>query len=103
MSNFVKVAQTAEIPDQSTMCVEVEGQSIALFNLGGEIYAIDDTCTHKGGPLSEGIIDGEEVECPWHGARFNIKSGAVMLDPADEKVTTYPVRITGDDIEVEVL
>ncbi len=103
MSNFVKVAQTAEIPDQSTMCVEVEGRSIALFNLGGEIYAIDDTCTHKGGPLSEGIIDGEEVECPWHGARFNIKSGAVMLDPADEKVTTYPVRITGDDIEVEVL
>ncbi len=99
---FKKVAQKSEIADQSAKCVEVEGKRIALFNLGGEFYAIDDTCTHRGGPLSEGSIEGEEVECPWHGAHFNIKSGDVTASPAPGGVTKYQVRVTGDDIEIEI-
>ena len=99
---FEKVAQESEMADQSAKCIEVEGKRIALFNLGGEFYAIDDTCTHRGGPLSEGSIEGEEVECPWHGAHFNIKSGDVTASPAPRGVTKYQVRVTGDDIEIEI-
>jgi nitrite reductase/ring-hydroxylating ferredoxin subunit len=84
------------------MCVAVEGKRIALFNLGGTFYAIDDTCTHRGGPLSEGSIEGEEVICPWHGAHFNITSGDVTAPPAPEGVTPYKVRLTGDVIEIAV-
>lgn len=102
VSKFVPVAKVSEIADQSAKCVEVAGKRIALFNLGGEFYALGDDCTHEGGPLSEGEIHGEEVECPWHGAHFNIKSGKVTLDPAAEDVDRYNVRITGDDIEIEI-
>jgi nitrite reductase/ring-hydroxylating ferredoxin subunit len=103
MPRFVKVAQKSDIADQSAKLVEVEGgKRIAVFNLGGSFYAIDDTCTHRGGPLSEGRIDGEEVVCPWHGAHFNIKTGAVCAPPATNGVSRYNVRVSGDDIEVEV-
>ena len=102
MPKFVKVATTSKIADQSAMCVEVEGMRIAIFNLGGEFYAIDNICTHMGGPLSEGSVRGEEVECPWHGAHFNIKSGKVTGPPAPEGVNSYTVRLVGDDIEIEV-
>ena len=102
MPKFVRVATTSEIADQSATCVEVEGKRVAIFNLGGEFYAIDDTCTHRGGPLSEGSVQGEEVECPWHGAHFNIKSGEVTGPPAADGVTNYTVRVIGDAIEIEV-
>ncbi len=102
MPEFVEVAKKSEIADQSGTCVEVDGKQIALFNLGGEFYAIDDTCTHQGGPLSEGSVDGDQVECPWHGACFNIKSGEVIGPPAPEGVARYPVRLIGDVIEIEV-
>jgi nitrite reductase/ring-hydroxylating ferredoxin subunit len=96
------VAKVAAIPPDSAKCVEVDGKRIALFNVGGDFYAIGDECTHEGGPLSEGLLHGEEVECPWHGARFNIKSGRVTLDPASEDVASYTVRVVGEDIEIEV-
>jgi 3-phenylpropionate/trans-cinnamate dioxygenase ferredoxin subunit len=102
MSKFFKVAKKSEIPNQSVKCVDIEGKQLALFNLDGEFYAIDDSCTHKGGPLSEGDIQGEEVECPWHGAHFNIKSGEVTELPARTNVTKYNVRVVGDDIEIEL-
>lgn len=102
MSRFVEVAKKSEIAEQSAKCVEVEGKRIALFNLGGEFYAIDDKCTHRGGPLSEGSLEGEEVECPLHGAHFNIKSGEVTAPPAPKGVNKYTVRVTGDVIEIEV-
>jgi len=102
MSKFVEVARKNEIPDQSAKCVEVEDNTIALFNLGGEFYAIDNTCTHKGGPLCEGDVIGQEVECPWHGATFNIKSGEVTMEPAEENVATYNVRVQGEVIEIEI-
>lgn len=102
MSEFVEVARQSEIPDKSAKCVEVSGKRIALFNLGGEFYAIDDTCTHKGGPLCEGKIEGEEVVCPWHRAHYEIKTGEVTTPPAPDGVTRYNVRVTGNAIEIEV-
>jgi len=102
MSKFVEAAKKNEIPTGSAKCVEVEGTEIAIFNLEGEYYAIDNTCTHEGGPLDEGEVIGEEVECPWHGAMFNIKSGEVTSEPAEENVTKYNVRIRGEVIEIEI-
>lgn len=102
MGAYVKVATVSEVPDGGGKSVQAQGKTIALFHLGGAFYAIDDTCTHAAGPLSEGFVDGEQVECPWHGARFNIKTGAVLTPPAGENVASYPVRVNGSDIEIEV-
>jgi nitrite reductase/ring-hydroxylating ferredoxin subunit len=82
--------------------VEVSGKRIALFNVDGSIYAIDDTCTHLGGPLSEGTLDGKDVTCPWHGAMFDVTSGNVLSPPAPGPVQRYNVRIEGGEIEVEL-
>jgi 3-phenylpropionate/trans-cinnamate dioxygenase ferredoxin component len=102
MSRFVEVAKRSEIPEAGAIAVEVEGKRLALINLGGEIYAIDDDCPHEGGPLSDGTISGEEIECPWHTSHFNIKTGRVTVDPATEDVATYRVRLIGDAVEVEI-
>lgn len=102
MGEFVRVATTSEIGDQTAKCVEVGGKTLAVFNLDGTFYAIDDACSHEEGPLSEGFIEGDEVECPWHAARFNIKTGEHTCPPAYEKVACYRVRISGDGVEVEV-
>jgi NAD(P)H-dependent nitrite reductase small subunit len=102
MGKFVKVARKTEITEQSAKLVQIEDKRIALFNLGGQFYALDDTCPHADGPLSEGSIEGEDIECPWHGSRFNIKTGEVTAPPAMKNVARYSVRVTGDDIEVEV-
>jgi 3-phenylpropionate/trans-cinnamate dioxygenase ferredoxin component len=102
VGRFVKVARRSELPENDGTYVEVEGNRIALFNLDGGIYAIDNTCTHVGGPLSLGLVKDDEVECPWHGSRFDIKTGEVRMFPAKEDVATYRVRVMGDDVEVEV-
>lgn len=102
MPEFIRVAKKSAITEGTPIAVDVAGRAIALFNLGGEIYALDDECSHAQGPLSEGMIEGEEVECPWHAARFHIKTGAALAPPADCGVTSYPVRVVGDDVEVEV-
>jgi NAD(P)H-dependent nitrite reductase small subunit len=102
MAGFVRVALRTEIPDGSSRCVEVAGKRIALFRLGDTFYAIEDACPHADGPLSEGSVEGEEVECPWHGSRFNLRTGEVTGPPADEDVATYRVRVTGEDVEVDV-
>src|SRR6266704_972298 len=96
------VSVTGNLAPGEAKCVEVAGKKIALFNLEGTFYAMDDTCTHRGGPLSEGEVSGEEVTCPWHGAIYNIKTGAVLGPPAPRGVASYPVRVQGSDVEVEV-
>jgi nitrite reductase/ring-hydroxylating ferredoxin subunit len=78
MARFIKVATTDELADQQAKLVEVEGQKIALFRVVGGSYALSDSCTHRRGPLSEGTIEGAEVTCLWHGAKFDIRSGAVL-------------------------
>ena len=102
MAQFIKVASTADLAPGEAKCVEVGGKKIALFNLEGSFYAIDDTCTHRGGSLSEGEVSGEEVTCPLHGAVYNIKTGVVLGAPAPRGVASYPVRVQGADVEVEV-
>ena len=102
MAGFVKVAKTDEISPGHGKLVEAGGKKIALFNVEGTFYAIDDTCTHVGGPLSEGSLDGKEVTCPWHGAIYDVTSGEVLGPPAPQGVARYDVRVEGSDIEVEV-
>ena len=102
MGEFKKVATVGDIQPGTGKLVEVGGRKIALFNLGDTYYGIDDTCPHRGGPLSEGPIEGESVTCPWHGSAFNVKTGAVEAPPARVGVATCKLRIQGSDIEVEV-
>src|SRR5215208_2321916 len=102
MGQFVKVASKSELPDTEGTLEEVEGRRIALFNLDGEVFAIDDACSHEGGPLSEGPVQGDEVVCPSCGSRFSIVSGQARGLPAMEDVASYEVRVTGDNVEVEV-
>jgi nitrite reductase/ring-hydroxylating ferredoxin subunit len=102
MAEFRKVAVVEEVMPGTATMVEAEGKKIALFNLGGTFYAIDDECPHEGGPLSEGEIEGESVVCPWHASVFNIKTGAVEAPPAVTGVAVYEVRVEGSDIEIKV-
>ena len=102
MTIFVKVANTIDIEPGQTRLVDVMGKEIALFNVDGEFFALDNTCTHRGGPLAEGEVSGHEVTCPWHGATFDVRTGKVMGPPAQRAVARYDVRVTGTDIEVEL-
>lgn len=102
MPRFVEVAKRSQIPANGVMAVEVEGKCLALVHLKGEIFALADACPHEAGPLSEGHIIGEDIECPWHRSCFNIKTGRVTRDPAMEGVATYRVRLADDTVEVEI-
>ena len=101
MGTLVKVAEKKDLPGSSAKAVEVNGKQVALFNVGDKYYAIDDTCTHAGGSLAEGSIDGTEVTCPWHGATFDIASGKVTGAPAQDDVKVYNVIVEGEDIKIE--
>ncbi len=102
MAAFVKAASTGDLAPGQGKRIKVQGRTIALFNLGGSYHAIDDTCSHRGGPLSEGQVEGNIVTCPWHGAKFDVSTGSVTGPPARTGVTSFRVRVTGSDIEVEV-
>ena len=102
MPEFRRVATIDEIPIGQAKLVDVDGHEIAIFNLDGSYHAIDNTCTHVGGPLCEGELAGTEVSCPWHGAVFDVTSGQVLGPPAPESVARYNVRVEGSDIEVEI-
>ncbi len=102
MADLVKVAKTNEIEPGQGRLVETGGKQIAVFNVDGQFFAVDNTCTHRGGPLAEGEISGHEVTCPWHGARFDVRTGQVSGPPAQRAVACYGLRVTGTDIEIEV-
>lgn len=102
MAEFVTVAKTNEIETGQARLVEVKGKPIALFNVDGKFFAVDNTCTHRGGPLAEGEISGHEVTCPWHGATFDVRTGEVVGPPAQRAVGCHGVRVSGTDIEVEM-
>ena len=96
------VAKASGIAPGQMRIVEAGGARIALCNVGGAFYAIEDVCTHDDGPLGEGTLDGKEVECPRHGARFDVTTGAAVQLPAFEPVETHEVRLEGDTIQVGV-
>lgn len=102
MGEFVTVARADEIAPGDAQAVEAGEKRIAIFNIDGTFYAIDDTCSHRGGPLSEGMVEGTEVTCPWHGAIFDIRSGSVLGPPAPKDVARYNVQVKHGDIEVEL-
>jgi 3-phenylpropionate/trans-cinnamate dioxygenase ferredoxin subunit len=102
MGEFLKVASTSEIAPGRARLVNVKGKEIALFNIGCTFFALENACTHEEGPLAEGGIEGNEVTCPWHGAKFDIRTGEALCPPAYGDVTRYNVRVRGADIEVEV-
>jgi 3-phenylpropionate/trans-cinnamate dioxygenase ferredoxin subunit len=97
-----KVATTRDFPPGSARAVEVAGRSVALFNVEGTIHAIDNDCTHDGGPLSEGVVSDGCVVCPWHGAEFDLSTGKVLTPPAVEDVRSYNVVVSGEDISIEI-
>lgn len=99
-ARFVKVGRASEVPDGRPEVFEVEDRHIAVYRLDGAYYAIEDICTHDGGPLAEGDVEDGEVICPRHGARFDIKTGAVRRMPAVTPVESYPVRVEGDDLSI---
>ena len=98
MSEFIIVASTSDLAPGEKMLVEYQGTPVGLFNIDGEFFAIYDVCTHDGGPLVEGDLHGEVIVCPRHGARFDVKTGAVRTLPAYAPVPTYQVKIEGADI-----
>ena len=102
MSDFIKIATVDEIAPGQAKLVEVNGNEIALFHVDGQFHAIDNNCTHVGGPLCEGEISGSEVTCPWHGATFDVTTGRVLGPPAVEAVNRYNLRIADGSIEIEI-
>lgn len=99
---FIPVGRTAETPPGTISVHEVNGVRIALCNVNGRFYAIDDVCTHDGGPLDQGELEGNLVECPRHGARFDVTDGRAVTLPAVRPVKTYKVRVEGDDVLVDI-
>ena len=100
MADFVKVADLSEVPPGEMLLVDLEGEEIALANVNGTIYAFDDTCTHMGGPLGEGELDGTTVTCPWHSGEFDVTTGEVKGPPPDDPEPKYEVRVEGDEVQV---
>ncbi len=97
---FVRVASVGDVPENGRLCAEADGVAIALYNVGGKIYATQNVCTHAGGPLCEGKLDGDTVICPWHGSKFDVETGEVKGGPANVPIRTFPVEIRNEDIYV---
>lgn len=100
MDDFVRVASVNDLSEGNMMLVEVGDERILLSNVEGELYAIGEVCPHEEGPLAEGFVDGAEVECPWHGSLFDLRTGANTGPPASDPVPKYALRLEGDDILV---
>ena len=101
MGKFVKAIQKSSVREGSGTCVELEGKRISIFNVGGKFYALDDSCGHRGAPLSEGSLDGNVVICSWHGFVFDVTTGNCATS-STIKQATYPVKIEGQDILIEL-
>jgi NAD(P)H-dependent nitrite reductase small subunit len=99
MAEFVRVAGAGDVKAGTGITVEANGQAIALFNVDGTFYAIDNTCVHRGGPLGEGELTGDTVACPWHGWEYNVKGGKCSTSPS-ACVKTYEVKVEGQDVKV---
>lgn len=101
MGTFVKAARRADVLPGKPRRVQVQGLRIALFDVKGTLYAIEDACPHMGGPLSDGDLTGTVVTCPWHAWQFDVCSG-VNPDEEEIRVRSYPVKVEGEDVWVEV-
>ena len=100
MSDWVAVASAGDIKPGEFRVADVDGANVVVFNIGGEFYAIEDVCTHDGGQLTGGHVEGDEIVCPRHGARFCIRTGAALTAPAYEPTAKFPVRIQDGMVQV---
>jgi 3-phenylpropionate/trans-cinnamate dioxygenase ferredoxin subunit len=98
MSRYFMAARVGDVPPGGMKRMDIGDRRILLANVGGQFYAVDDTCTHEDASLSSGALRGEWVKCPLHGSRFNVRTGEVVEEPASEKLATYPVRIEADEV-----
>jgi nitrite reductase/ring-hydroxylating ferredoxin subunit len=101
MPRAVKVGKKSELLPGRFAAAEVDGRRVVVYNVDGEIFATDGTCAHQGGPLEDGLLEGAVVTCPWHAWQFDVRTGESIFD-RNVRVATYPVRVEGDDILVEV-
>lgn len=101
VADFVAVANVNDVKEGEGKVVEANGKTIALFNVDGKIYAIDNTCLHAGGPLGEGTCDGNIVTCPWHQWKYDVTTGVSIVNP-QIRVDTYEVKVEGDKVKVKV-
>lgn len=104
MAGFVRAASLADLADDVPLGVEVEGVRVCLVQVDGEVYAFSDVCSHRDFPLSNGEVDPDDctITCEWHGARFDIRTGAAMCLPATRPIPVYAVQVDGDDVLVDV-
>lgn len=102
MSDFVPVAKTSDIPDPGRLLVDIDDRLVVLIHAGGQFYALDDVCTHDGGPLSDGPIEDHSIACPRHGAKFDIRNGRALTMPATQPTAVHQVRVEGDKVLVKL-
>ncbi len=100
MGDFRAVARATEIPSGEMKIVDLDGEKVVVANVDGTFLAFGNTCTHVGGPLGEGDLDGGTVVCPWHASVFDITSGEPLGGPAEESIPIYEVQVAGDEIRV---
>ena len=98
---FVRTVKVGELPAGSIRELQVEGKAVAVANVAGKIYAINNTCLHRGGPLGQGMLEGKIVTCPWHGWQFDVTNGKVVQNPA-AGVDCYPVDVRGEDVFIDI-
>ena len=100
--HWIDVIATDDIPEDDVLGVDIEGKSIALYRVDGEVFATDNLCTHGNARLCDGFLEGHEIECPLHQGKFDIRSGKAMCAPLTEDVKTYPIKIDGDRVFVAI-
>ncbi|MCY1535276.1 Naphthalene 1,2-dioxygenase/salicylate 5-hydroxylase system, ferredoxin component [compost metagenome] len=99
---WTEAALLSSVPQDDVIAVAVEGKEIALYGVDGDVYATDNLCTHGHARLCDGFLEGHEIECPLHQGRFDIRNGAAMCAPLTESIRTYPVRIEGDKVYLDL-
>jgi 3-phenylpropionate/trans-cinnamate dioxygenase ferredoxin subunit len=102
MADFVRVAKVSDLPDPGKMLVEVDDRLVALFKVAGKFFALDDVCTHDGGPLAEGKLEDHTIACPRHGAKFDIRTGAALTMPATKPTKSHDVKIEAEQVFVRL-
>ncbi len=100
MTEFIKIAELKDLPRDMAIMVEVEGLEVALFRRNAGFCAISAMCSHREGPLHQGLVEGNTVTCPWHFAKFDLRTGEALSPPAPSGVKAYEVRIEGNDIKI---
>ena len=101
IANWIEVAAREDIPEDDVIGIEVDGKSLALYSVEGQVYATDNICTHGHAQLCDGFLEGHEIECPLHQGRFDIRNGKAMCAPLTQDIKTYPIKIEAGRVYVE--